>query len=210
MLKFFQKPNPEEVVKQWARTMRNEQRKIELQIAKIRREEQKVKVSMKAAAKKDDQVAVRMLAKELLHSRKAVNRLYTACAQMSSVSMQLQNQATQIKLAGTMQKSGEVMKEMNALVNVKQVRDTMMHMSKEMSKAGLIEEMMNDAIDDALDEDISDTELENEVNRVVVEVTQSQMEGARVGTSRLPAAQPQVGEGGEEDELTQRLNALRS
>lgn len=201
-------------MRKWTRNLRSEQRKIDLQVNKIRREEGKVKLEMKKAAKNDDTVAARMLAKELIRSRKAVNRMYTAKAQMNSIAMQLQNQVSQMKLAGQMAKSGDIMKEMNQLVNVKEVQQSMMSMSKEMQKAGLIEEIMNDTLDNALDEDISDTELENEVNKVVIEVTQNKMEGARVGGSRLPQKQQQaVAEeeaAEDDDELMQKFNALRS
>ncbi|EPY37420.1 charged multivesicular body protein 3 [Angomonas deanei] len=193
MRKMFGRTTPEEEVKKWTRQLRSEQRKIDMQITRIRREEQKVKMSMKQAAKQNDTVAVKMLAKELVRSRKAVNRMYTAKTQMNSVAMQLQNQLAQAKVAGGLQKSGEIMKEMNALVKVKEVQQTMMEMSKEMAKGGIMEEMMNDTLDAALDDDISDTELEDEVNKVVEEVTQNQMAGAHVGAGKLPQKQQQQG-----------------
>ncbi len=48
------------------------------------------------------------LAKEIVRSRKAVNRLHTSKAQMNSVVMQMQNQLAQRKVTGHMQKSAEV------------------------------------------------------------------------------------------------------
>lgn len=210
----FHKTTPEEEVKQWTRTLRSKSRQVEMEVAKIRREEAKTKMAMKQAAKQGDQVAVRMLAKEMIRSRKAVNRMYASKAQMNSVAMQLQNQLSQMKMTGSLKKSGEIMKDMNSLVKVKEVRHTMMAMSREMAKAGLIEETMNDTIDSALDEDVSDTELEDEVNKVVMETVQGQMSGAHVGTSKLPQKQQQVQEEAdhdeEEDELMQKFNALRS
>ncbi|CAJ1038113.1 Snf7, putative [Leishmania shawi] len=209
----FHKTTPEEEVRKWTRNLRSEQRNIELQINKIQREETKVKMSMKQAAKQNDEVAVRMLAKEMIRSRKAVNRLYASKAQMNSVSMQLQNQSSQMKMSGSLKKSGEIMKEMNNLVKVKGIQQSMMAMGKEMAKAGLIEEIMNDTIDEALDDNISDTELEDEVNKVVMDVVQGQMDGARVGASRIPTAQQQQQEAAEEegeDELMEKFNALRN
>jgi charged multivesicular body protein 3 len=211
----FHKTTPEEEVKQWTRSLRSEQRKIEMQITKIRREEAKTKMAMKQAAKQGDEVAVRMLAKEMIRSRKAVNRMYASKAQMNSVAMQLQNQVSQLKMTGSLKKSGEIMKEMNNLVKVKEVQQSMMAMSREMAKAGLIEETMNETIDSALDDDISDTELEDEVNKVVMETVQGQMSGARVGSSKLPQKQQQAQEeeevpDDEDDELMQKFNALRS
>lgn len=212
--KLFTKETPDEEVKRWTRQLRSEQRKIDTQVTKIRREEQKVKLSMKQAAKQDDQHATRMLAKELIRSRKAVNRMYTCKTQMSSVSMQLQNQLSQTKLAGTMSKSAEIMKDMNAIMNVREMQQGMMAMSKEMQKAGLIDEVMNDTLDDALDEDISDSELEDEVRKVVAEVTMGKMEGASVRQNampqRVPSQQQQEEESDEDEDLMQRFDALRA
>jgi charged multivesicular body protein 3 len=53
----------------------------------------KVKRSLKEAAKKGDKTVCTMLAKEIVRSRKAKDRLHTSKAQMNSVVMQLQQQA---------------------------------------------------------------------------------------------------------------------
>ncbi|KAG5490232.1 hypothetical protein JKF63_00351 [Porcisia hertigi] len=209
----FQKTTPEEEVRKWTRNLRSEQRKIELQIAKIRREEAKVKVSMKQAAKQNDPLAVRMLAKEMIRSRKSVNRMYASKAQMNSVAMQLQNQLSQMKMSGALEKSCGIMKDMNKLVRVREVQQSMMAMSREMAKTGIIEDILNDTVDDALDDDISDTELDDEVNKVVMEVVQGQMNGARVGASRIPEKKPvqeAVAEEEEDEDLMGRFNALRN
>ena len=60
--------------------------------AGIQREEDKVKRSIKAAAKRGDVSNAKTLAKEIVRSRKVVNRLHTSKAQMNSVMMQMENQ----------------------------------------------------------------------------------------------------------------------
>ena len=47
--------------------------------------------SIKNAAKRGDTGTAKMLAKEVVRSRKAVNRLHTSKAQMNSVVMQMEN-----------------------------------------------------------------------------------------------------------------------
>ncbi|CBH18004.1 SNF7-like protein, putative [Trypanosoma brucei gambiense DAL972] len=211
---WFKRVPPEEKAKEWRRQLNSEMRKLDLQIRKIQREEMKVKQTARQAAKKGDTVVLRMLAKEIIHSRKAVRRLHTARTQMNSISMQLQQQVSQIKLAGRIEASAVVMTQMNQLMHIREVRESIQSLGREMTKAGLIEEMMNDTIDDVLDGDISDTELEDEVEKVVVEVTQGKMEGTVVGTSRLPEVQQEQeaeneGELESDDELVARLNMLR-
>ena len=212
------KKSPEEEVKEWRRQLSSEQRKIDGQVRKIQREEQKAVVSAKQAGKQGDNVAVRMLAKEILGARKAVKRLITAKTQMNSIGMQLQQQASMLKLAGTMQKSTQIMAQMNQLTKIPELQAVVMNMSREMTKAGLIEEMMDETMESALDGEISDSELDTEVGKVVEEVMQAKMEGARVGTSRIPqkqqvaqAAPAEVEEADEDgdDELMARYAQLK-
>jgi charged multivesicular body protein 3 len=52
-----------------------------------------------------------------------------------------------MKLAGVMQKSSVVMAAMNNLVKLPQLNQIMVSMAREMEKAGLIEEIMDDVLD---------------------------------------------------------------
>jgi len=58
----------------------------------IQREEEKVKRSIKDAAKKGQRDVCIVLAKEMIHSKKAVNKLYASKAQMNSVLLSMKNQ----------------------------------------------------------------------------------------------------------------------
>merc|ERR1712070_14287 len=105
--------------------MRGERRMIDRQIRGIQRGEQKAKKSIKDAAKRGDTQTCKMLAREVVRSRKAVNRMHTSKAQMNSVVMQMENQLAQQKVTGHMQKSTEVMKMMGKLVKVSEISATM-------------------------------------------------------------------------------------
>lgn len=63
-----------------------------IMILGIQREEEKVKRSMKEAAKKGNKDACIILAKEVLRSRKTVNKLITSKTHMNSIQMQMKNQ----------------------------------------------------------------------------------------------------------------------
>ena len=60
--------------------------------AAIQAEEAKVKKSLKDAAKKGHKDVCTILAKEMVRSRKATNKIYASKAQINSVMMQMQNQ----------------------------------------------------------------------------------------------------------------------
>lgn len=101
---------------------------------------------------------MQLLAKEIVRTRKAVTQLHTSKAHMNSVAMQITNQMSQKALSGQMKKSTEIMASMNKLMKVSEIQDTMQKMSTEMMKAGVIEEMTQDAmeaLDESDDEEVS-------------------------------------------------------
>lgn len=86
---FGKKITPEEHVKKWKRELKHEERNLERTIREIDLQEQKTKREIKLLAKKGDLASAKILAKELLRSRKAKERLYKSKAELNSVSMQL-------------------------------------------------------------------------------------------------------------------------
>lgn len=68
-----------------------------------------------------------------------------------------------IRLAGTLEQSTQVMQAMSNLVKVPQIQATMRELSKEMTKAGIIEEMIDDTFD-AVEEDDLEEAAETEVS----------------------------------------------
>jgi len=201
---FGKKVTPEEYVKKWKRELKHEERNLERTIRSIEMEEAKVKKSIKDLAKKGELGSVKQLAQELLKSRKTKERLYQSKAQINSVSMQLTSSLSMMKLAGVMQKSTQVMGMMNSLIRLPELNKVMMTMSREMEKAGLIEEILQEPFED---EEL-DEEADHEVDRIVEEITMP-LKTAKVAHDALPAKQAAQKEQ-EVDELEERLGALKN
>eukprot|EP00761_Pharyngomonas_kirbyi_P012401 gb/GECH01012428.1/.p1 GENE.gb/GECH01012428.1/~~gb/GECH01012428.1/.p1 ORF type:complete len:215 (+),score=71.87 gb/GECH01012428.1/:1-645(+) len=206
---FGKQVSPEEQAKEWRRKLRQEGREIDRNVRHINQEEAKLKKSMKQAAKKNDVTTVKILAKELVQSRNAKSRLYKAKAQMNSVQMQLQQQAAEAKVMGALQKSTQVMTMMNKLARVPEIQHTMMNMQKEMEKAGMMQDMMDESFEDMEDSD-DEVEEETAVNQILDEVVGGQLDSAAVGSGDLEAKREGQGEANQEDdELNSRLSALK-
>lgn len=109
-----------------------------------------------------------------------------------------------------MQKSVEVMTLMNSLMRVPQMNAVMMAMSREMEKAGLMEEMMDDTLSSMDDEEELDDAAEEEVDKALDDV----LAGVRGPSARVPQGMQQAAvedEEEEEDVETQkRLAALKA
>ena len=79
-----------------------------------------------------------MLAKEVVRSRKAVNRLETSKAQMNSVIMNVEMQVAQGQMIQRMNDTAGVMM-MNKLAKVEAVQETMQAFQREMTKVRELE-----------------------------------------------------------------------
>jgi charged multivesicular body protein 3 len=209
--------DPKEQVNEWCKKIRKEGYNLDRQINAIKREEAKVTKALKEAAKKGDKETCNILAKELVNSRKAVTKLYTAKANLNSVQMQMKSQLAIVKVAGTLQTSAEVMKSMSQLVKLPEIQKTMMELSREMMKAGVIEEMLEDVMEPLGEEEELEEAAQEEVDRIILEITTGKLKDApRALADTLPAAADSVPEveeeegEGELEEMQSRLEALRS
>ncbi|CAL1674171.1 unnamed protein product [Lasius platythorax] len=213
-----QEKNPKEMVQEWTHKLRKEGYQLDRQVRAIQREEDKVKRSLKEAAKKGDKDVCKILAKEIIRARKACNKIYTSKAHLNSVSLQMKNQLATIRVAGSVSKSTEVMQAMQSLIRIPEVAATMREMSKEMMKAGIIEEMLDETMDSIEDSEDMEDEADEEVDKILWEVTAGQLGTAPAVVTENPgsiAASTSAEEEVEDDdkeleEMKNRLQSLRS
>ena len=122
--------------------------------------------------------ACRILAKELVSSRKAVARINNGKAQLNSIQLSLTHQLANARVAGTLQKSTEVISSINSLVKFTEISATMQELSREMMRAGIIDEMMEETMDEVMrvDEDDMEEQAAAEVDKVLFELTAGKQE----------------------------------
>eukprot|EP00245_Coleochaete_scutata_P011551 TRINITY_DN430_c0_g1_i1.p1 TRINITY_DN430_c0_g1~~TRINITY_DN430_c0_g1_i1.p1 ORF type:complete len:240 (+),score=73.79 TRINITY_DN430_c0_g1_i1:267-986(+) len=223
---FKPKVDPKEQVREWQRKLRAEMRNCEKSIRDIEREEAQVKKSIKEAAKRGDMASAKSLAAEIVRSRKAVNRLHQNKAQLNSVSMHLNENLAMVRAVGHLSKSTEVMKMMNTLIKAPEMAKTMMDMEKEMVKAGVMEEMLEDTIGNAMDSEEMEEETEEEVSKVLTELaveTAASLPAAAKEKAKMPAKQQPaaaqaagpsrpvaVAEGDEREDTQEEVDAIHS
>ncbi|XP_043268526.1 charged multivesicular body protein 3 [Venturia canescens] len=210
--------NPKEQVQEWTHKLRKEGYQLDRQVRAIQREEDKVKRSLKEAAKKGDKDVCKILAKEIIRARKARGKLYTSKAHLNSVSLQMKNQLATIRVAGSLSKSTEVMQAMQSLIRVPEVAATMRDLSKEMMKAGIIEEMLDETMDSIEDSEEIEDEADEEVDKVLWELTAGQLGTAPAVVTETPGAvastsnkeEFEEADDTELEEMKSRLQSLRS
>ncbi|KJA30224.1 hypothetical protein HYPSUDRAFT_32361 [Hypholoma sublateritium FD-334 SS-4] len=196
--RFLYGPTPEERVRQWQTKLRSESRQLDREMRQLDLATSKARQSVKQLATKGDVKSARILAREVVRSNKQKDRLSVSKARLGSIGTQLSQQMAMIKVTGSLQKSTEIMKLSNALIKLPQISQTMREMSMEMTKAGIMEEMLEDTLDMDEDEELED-EADAEVDKVLFELTNGKLgEAGSVGTE-LPASENQL-----EDEETNR------
>ena len=120
-----------------------------------------------------------------------------------------------VKVSGAFQQSTEVMKSMQSLVKVDTLRNNMMAMSKEMTKMGMMSEMIEDTMDDALDnDDLDDEDTQTEIDKVLAEITQGVIGSLpKSNNSVLPQTEnsrKQEKEKSDNEDIDKMLSALKS
>ncbi|XP_072221486.1 charged multivesicular body protein 3 [Leuresthes tenuis] len=202
---------PKDLINEWSQKIRKEMRVIDRQIRDIQREEEKVKRSIKDAAKKGQKDVCMILAKEMIQSKRAVTKLYASKAQMNSVLLSMKNQLAVLRVAGALQKSTEVMKAMQSLVKIPEIQATMRELSKEMMKAGIIEEMLEDTFESMEDGEEMEEAAEEEIDKILFEITAGALGKApNKVTDALPDLQPTAAAAASDDESEEDIEAMQS
>lgn len=207
--------DPQALGKEWKRNLAKEIRNMDRDITKVQREETKAMKECQQLAKKGRVDAAKILAKEVVNTRKAIERMHTAKAQLGSVQSNLQVSMSTLKIQGVMGKSTEIMKSMNKLVSVKEISETMGNMAREMERAGLVEEIIGETMD-ALEPEGLDSQADVEVDKIMTELASGTLAPASAAPTtevKQPAAAPVEAEAEAEDdqntqELLSRLQAL--
>ncbi|KHN99188.1 charged multivesicular body protein 3 [Metarhizium album ARSEF 1941] len=223
----FAKPDPQAQFRKCNALIRSNIRKLDRDIAANKQNEVKIKnliVQADKRAQKDParakqaQKEVRDFAHELVRQRRASARTITSKAQLNSVQMQVSEAFAVRKIEGSIRSSVGIMKDLNRLIRLPEMAQTMQQLSAELMKAGIIEEMVEDILPEDGDMLVED---EGEVDRVLGEILKDRKEPS-LPVAPAPQLQTQQVHDDEEeeeeeedaeammDQMRNRLDALRS
>ncbi|KAH9951599.1 vacuolar sorting protein Vps24 [Amylocystis lapponica] len=210
--RFLYGPTAEERVRAWQGKLRQEQRVLDREMRQLDTATNKARQTVKQLATKGDVKSARILAREVVRSDKQKDRLSVSKARLGSIGTQLAQQMAMIKVTGSLQKSTEIMKLSNALIKLPQISQAMREMSMEMTKAGIMEEMMDDTLQ-MDDEEELEEEADAEVDKVLFELTNGKLGQAGTVHTELPSVEDKVDDEETEramEQYRQQLNGLLS
>ncbi|KAF8314755.1 vacuolar sorting protein VPS24 [Clavulina sp. PMI_390] len=207
--RWFYGPTPEEKVRAWQQKLRQESRQLDREMSRMQMAADKTKKELKVLAKRGDTKNARTLAKEIVRTKKVQDRMAVSKARLGSIGIQLQNQLALVKVTGSLQKSTEIMKLTNSVINLPQISAAMREMSMEMTKAGIMEEMVEETLEAVDDDEELEEEADAEVDKVLFELTDGKLGNlGSVGTELPTQAEEDTVHEQDLERLQQQLDAM--
>ncbi|OON17874.1 SNF7 family protein [Opisthorchis viverrini] len=201
---FGEKTTPRERLRNMVSVVRRQKYHIQRDITGLQAQNKRVEADIKKRAKAGNLDEAKILARELVNSRKAVSRLYSANANLDCIISELNCQAATTKMAGCLKSSTAVMKSMSALfklpafvliLQLPELQKTMRDLSKEMTKMGLIDEMIQDTMESTMgDADDMEEATAAEVEKIIFEITSGEVvKPPGIGLVSVPTDMPIAG-----------------
>lgn len=229
---------PAERLRQHQRALAKAQRELDRERTKLEQQEKKLIMDIKKSAKAGQMNACKVMAKDLVRTRRYVQKFYQMRTQLQAVGLRIQTLRSNQQMAEAMRGATRAMGAMNRGLNLPQIQRIMHEFERESATMDMKEEMMSDAVDDVMDDDLEDEEMEGDnilkqvLDEIGVDLSQQLSDaptGLAVSSSLTEPRQavalgdasgpphPSVGDSGsspgggmsDEDALQARLDALR-
>lgn len=194
--------------------LRKNKRELDRSLNQLLPLKKKTEGLIRQSAKSGDVKSAKLYARELININNQYKKLHTSKTRLESITMAVNEQWQMRKLTQLLQLSTGIMRDVNQVIHLGVITGTMQELSKELMKAGIINEMMDDMVDLDYEDELED-ESQEEVNKIIQSLTEEKVSRIQ---SNVPAELPHqeivapVEE--EEDhemlhEMQQRLKALQ-
>ncbi|KAI0060835.1 Snf7-domain-containing protein [Artomyces pyxidatus] len=153
---------PAERLRQHQRSLAKAQRELDRERTKLEQSEKKLIMDIKKSAKAGQMNACKVMAKDLVRTRRYVQKFYQMRTQLQAVGLRIQTLRSNQQMADAMRGATRAMKGMNRGLNLPQIQRIMNEFERESATMDMKEEMMSDAVDDVMDDDLEDEEEEGD------------------------------------------------
>ncbi|KAJ2006723.1 ESCRT-III subunit protein did4 [Coemansia thaxteri] len=169
---FGKRLTPQEALRRNKRALDRAQRELDRERSKMEQQEKKLIADIKKSAKAGQINACKVMAKDLVRTRRYIQKFYKMRTSLQGVALRIQTMSSNQQMATAMRGATKAMTSMNASMNLPGMQRVLMEFEKESEMMDMKEEMMNDAIDDAMEDDEEDEEEESDqiVQQVLDEI----------------------------------------
>ncbi|KAG0175326.1 ESCRT-III subunit protein did4 [Apophysomyces sp. BC1034] len=158
------------MLQQHQRSIKKAQRELSREKDRLERQEKKLVMDIKKSAKANQMSACKVMAKDLVRTRRYVQKFYQMNTQLQAIALRIQTLRSNQQMAEAMRGATKAMSSMNRTMNLPKIQQIMMEFERESDLMDMKDEMMGDAIDDVVGDEDEEEESEEIVNRVLDEI----------------------------------------
>jgi len=152
---------PAERLRQHQRSLSKAQRELDRERAKLEQSEKKLITDIKKSAKDGQLNACKVMAKDLVRTRRYVQKFYQMRTQLQAVGLRIQTLRSNQQMAEAMRGATRAMASMNKGMNLPAISKILTDFERESDMMDMKEGMMSEAVDDVMD-DMEDEEEEGD------------------------------------------------
>ncbi|EEA28601.1 hypothetical protein EYB25_000474 [Talaromyces marneffei] len=212
---FGKRMTPAERLRKHQRALERTQRELDRERIKLENQEKKLVQDIKKSAKNGQIGACKIQAKDLVRTRKYIQKFYSMRTQLQAISLRIQTVRSNEQMMQSMKGATMLLGSMNRQMNLPALQRIVMEFERENEIMDERQEMMDDAIDEATgleDEEESEDIVKEVLDEIGVDLGQAfgeTPEGiAKEGAGETRVAQA-IGGPSDDDDLQARLDSLR-
>ncbi|KAK3692158.1 Snf7-domain-containing protein [Podospora appendiculata] len=217
---FGKRVTPAERLRKNQRLLDKAIRELDQQRVKLEKQEKTLVAQIRQSAQKGQLGACKIQAKDLVRTRRYVEKFYGMRSQLQKISLRLQTYRTNEQMMQAMKGATMALGSMNKTMNLPSLQRIAMEFERENDIMEQRQEMMDDAVDDAMDigeEEEGDEIVDQILEEIGVDLKQSLADapsGLQSNTVPEGKIAQAVGGGGGgadpgDDDLQARLDSLR-
>ncbi|KAF5386890.1 hypothetical protein D9615_001766 [Tricholomella constricta] len=160
---------PAERLRQHQRSLAKAQRELDRERGKLEQSEKKLIMDIKKSAKAGQLNACKVMAKDLVRTRRYIQKFYQMRTQLQAVGLRIQTLRSNQQMADAMRGATRAMASMNRGLNLPGIQKIMNDFEKESSMMDMKEDMMSDAVDEVMDQEEDEEEEGDKILKEVLD-----------------------------------------
>ncbi|KAI6370948.1 hypothetical protein MCOR25_004080 [Pyricularia grisea] len=211
---FGKRMTPAERLRKNQRLLDKAIRELDQQRVKLEKQEKTLVTQIKQSAQKNQMGACKIQAKDLVRTRRYIEKFYGMRSQLQQISLRLQTHRTNEQMMQAMKGATMALGSMNRTMNLPSLQRIAAEFERENDIMEQRQELMDDAVDDAMDvgvEEEGDELVEQVLEEIGVDLKNSLGETPQ-GLQTETVAETRIAQavgGGGDDDLQARLDSLR-
>jgi len=167
---FGRRQTPNEIIKEHQKMIRKSIREIEREMRKLETSCKQITNETRKVATQGKMNEARMMARDLVRTRKHIERMYRMKTQLTAVNLRVQTIKSQNAMTEAMRGVTRAMLSMNRQINLPGLQQIMMEFERQSEFMDMKEESINDTMEEMYEDDNEEEETDDIINQVLDEI----------------------------------------